>query len=150
MWGVALLLGAAGWFFYPRTLEIRTNPPRASVLLDGKPLGPTPCEGSVQFGAHMLEVRLDGYDTVVREVRSSESPIDLTLLPATSFVDITTVPTGASLVLGKRTLGVSPIKGLPVPDNPEKLIVTMRGYKIWEGVVGPGQKPPVPIKLKKE
>jgi len=150
IWAAVAAAALAAFFLYPRPLAIQTQPPRATIRVDGKDLGRSPVQGTVSFGGHMLEVRLDGYDTVVREFRSGESPIDLTLQPATSWVDIVTEPAGAAVTLGGRTVGTTPCRGVPVPDKAIALVVNLRGYRRWEGVLGPGRRPPEAIRLQKD
>ena len=150
LWVVGAGAAAALFFFFPRSIRIQTSPPGAQVLLDGKPVGETPYSGSVRFGTHLMEVRLNGYDTVVQEVRSSQGPVDLVLQPATSWADIRSIPPGASVTLDGRPLGSTPCNGVRVPDNPAVLVVSLRGFKRWEGTLGPGRRPPVPIVLRKE
>jgi hypothetical protein len=150
MLAVGAAVAVAAYYFFPRTLEIETNPPAAQVRLDGKDLGPTPCKGTLTFGTHMLEVRREGYDTVVREIKAADSPLVLNLLAATTWVDILTVPSGAAVAIGGRPMGTSPLKGVPVPDTVVPLVVSLHGYKRWEGTVGPGVRPPSPIQLQKD
>jgi len=146
----AAAVAAAAYVFFPRTLEIQTTPPAAQVRLDGQDLGPTPCKGTLTFGSHMLEIRREGYDTVVREIKAADSPLVLTLQAATSWLDVLTIPAGASVAIGGRTVGTSPLKGVPVPDTVVPLVVSLRGYKRWEGTVGPGVRPPSPIQLQRD
>jgi len=113
-------------------------------------VGETPYSGSVRFGTHLMEVRLNGYDTVVQEVRSSQGPVDLVLQPATTWADIRSTPPGASVTLDGQPLGTTPCNGVRVPDNPAVLVVSLRGFKRWEGTLGPGRRPPVPIVLRKD
>lgn len=48
-------------------LQIGTDPPGASVVLDGKSVGKTPLElRDVQVGTHVVSIALPGYDQVVR------------------------------------------------------------------------------------
>jgi serine/threonine-protein kinase len=147
---MVVLAGTAGFFFFPRSMEVRTNPPGATVLLDGKEVGPSPFQGTVGFGSHMLEVRLAGYDTVVRPVASGDSPLVLTLQASIAYVDILTDPAGAQVSLDGRSLGSSPILNVHVPDHPVPLRVSLRGYQTWTGNLGPGARPPHSITLKRD
>ena len=150
VWVIVLVLGVAGYFLYPRTLTVTTVPPMAQVSVDGKPVGRSPYEGSISFGTHMLEVSMEGYDTVVRPFRGGDSPLDLALLPSSNWVDIKTEPEGATVTLGGRLVGTTPCKGVTVPDRTAPLEVTLRGFKRWQGVLGPGRKPPAVIKLQRD
>jgi hypothetical protein len=55
----------------PLRLVIRTTPPDATVLLDGKRLGRTPYSGSVEAaaGKHSIRIRRQGYSSVSLEVK---------------------------------------------------------------------------------
>ncbi len=150
LWAVGAVAAAALFYFFPRSLKVQTTPPRAQILLDGKPAGETPFSGSVGFGAHLIEVRLNGYDTVVQEIRAGQPPLDLVLQPSTSWADIRSTPPGASVTLDGRPVGTTPCDGVRVPDAPAVLVVSLRGFKPWEGTLGPGRRPPVPIVLRKE
>lgn len=148
--GAIILLGVPSFLYFPRELVVQTQPPAASLLIDGKPAGTSPYKGSANFGTHMLELRLDGYDTIVKEFQGGDGPFILKLEPATSFVDLVTIPEGATVVVGTRSFGASPCKGIPVPDSASPLIVTLPGYRRWQGVLGPGQRPALPIRLQRD
>ncbi|BDU76081.1 serine/threonine-protein kinase [Mesoterricola sediminis] len=148
--GLAVAAAVAGFFLFPRTLVVHSTPGEAKVLVDGKDVGLTPYSGRTTFGTHMLEVRKDGYDTIVQEFRGGESPLVLSLQAATSWIDVVTDPPGAAVTLGGRPLGTSPCRGVPVPDHALPLVVTLRGHRRWEGVLGPGKRPPGTIRLARD
>ncbi|BDU71971.1 serine/threonine-protein kinase [Mesoterricola silvestris] len=150
LWLVAAAAAVALFFLYPRTIKVQTTPPQAQVVLDGKPVGQTPFRGSVTFGRHLLEVSLNGYDTVVQEISPGQGPLDLVLQPATAWADIHSTPSGAAVTLDGRPVGTTPCSGVPVPDRPAVLVVTLRGFRRWEGRLGPGDRPPMPIVLRKD
>ena len=148
--GLVVVAGIAGFFLWPRPFQVQTSPPGAKLSLDGKDLGTTPYEGTATFGSHKMVVSKDGYDTVSNTIRTSESPLSITLQPFTTWVDVITVPAGATATLGDRSLGSTPRKNLAVPDKPTPLVITLAGYKRWQGTLGPGQRPPSPIVLVRE
>ncbi len=148
--GLVILLPVAGFFLWPRPLSVRTTPPGAEVNLDGKTVGVSPFDGTISFGTHRLVISKEGYDTVNQVVSHSSGAVDLNLQPFTTWVDLHTVPPGASVTLGDRPLGATPRKGLLVPDRPAPLVITLAGYQRWEGTLGPGQRPPSPIILVKQ
>jgi hypothetical protein len=59
---IALALGNTG------LLRLRTTPQGALVRIDGEPAGHAPLERRLSPGAHRIEVALDGFEGVVREV----------------------------------------------------------------------------------
>lgn len=145
-----LALGVAGFFYWPRPLRVQTTPPGARVLLDGKEVGVTPFSGEITYGSHRFVASLEGYDTVAMEIHSGDGSLELNLQPYSSWVDILTDPPGALATLGGRTLGATPHRGIMVPDKPLPLVISLKGYRRWSGTLGPGQKPPSPIVLKRE
>jgi serine/threonine protein kinase len=54
------------------TLELRTEP-EAAVILDGIVLGQTPISQQISVGAHSLEIRQDGWETIRREIEIREN-----------------------------------------------------------------------------
>ncbi len=67
-------------------LNVRTEPPGASIQLDRKPQGVTPLVTDVPPGAHTLVARLDGYTDLNRDLSTlpgTTSQLQLTLSPAT-------------------------------------------------------------------
>ena len=66
-------------------IKITTDPPDATVLLDGQRLGHTPFSGTVASapGTHKLKIRRRGYTTISLDVElSADVARDVTLQPA--------------------------------------------------------------------
>jgi len=92
-----LILASAGLFFWKRsahqtpsvsasiTLEIRTNPPGARVLVDGEPKGASNLSLALPAGAHEIRAELEGYEPGTSSANLSEgtqtSPLEITLRP---------------------------------------------------------------------
>jgi hypothetical protein len=92
-----LILTSAGLFFWKRsatqtvpaatsiTLEIRTNPPGAKVLVDGEPKGSSNLSLALQAGGHQIRAELEGYEPGVASANLSEgtstSPLEINLKP---------------------------------------------------------------------
>ncbi len=49
--------------------KINTVPPEATLIVDGKELGPTPFEGDLAVGSHKLMIRKEGYFPHEQEIR---------------------------------------------------------------------------------
>ncbi|WP_428263884.1 PEGA domain-containing protein [Haliangium sp.] len=65
-------------------VDIRTEPAGATVFTDGREVGPSPLDDPLVLGPgdHVIEARLDGYDTAERELRvaaGDEVTVELTL-----------------------------------------------------------------------
>jgi serine/threonine protein kinase len=92
-----LILASAGLFFWKRsatqtlpaatsiTLEIRTNPSGARVLVDGEPKGSSNLSLALQAGGHEIRAELEGYEPGVVSANLSEgtatSPLEINLKP---------------------------------------------------------------------
>jgi hypothetical protein len=100
------------------TLRIRPTPPGASVILDGVPIGNGAWSGRVRAGAHLVEVRAEGF---VTEQQRSLAPGDRDTLidvrlrrreaviehPGNVFVEADGGPTVAPSLGGDLTAGCS-------------------------------------------
>jgi serine/threonine protein kinase len=100
-----LILASAGLFFWKRsvpqtapastpiTLDIRTNPPGARVLVDGEAKGSSNLSVALQSGGHEIRAELEGYEPGVASTNLSEgspaSPLEINLKPlvATAMPD---------------------------------------------------------------
>jgi len=94
-------------------ITLDSNPSAAAVRVDGKPAGRTPLTLELSAGEHELEVERDGYKTwrtrlaVAANERRVLSPIELQ--PADGRLEVSTVPSGAAVMLEKRFVGESPL-----------------------------------------
>jgi hypothetical protein len=111
---------ATGW------LLVRTDPPGATVTLDGIGRGQTPLSlRDVSFGTHRLEVSHAGFGTVQREVTVNEEdtvvPVGVRLTPAsrssvaagdtaqTGSLAVRSRPPGAQVTVNETSAGVTPL-----------------------------------------
>jgi hypothetical protein len=63
-------------------LRVKTDPPGASVSVDGKPIGQGPAEAIVRAGSHKVLVEADGYETAETEAVvtvGKTNPVDIQL-----------------------------------------------------------------------
>jgi len=96
------------------TLDVA--PAGAQIALDGHPLGTAPLAAPVQVaaGSHTVDVALDGYSSVHREISvAAATPLTvsvaLTAVRKVGTVHVTTVPQGAIVVDGKP-LGLGDVR----------------------------------------
>ena len=132
-----------GWLLF------RTEPPGATVLVNGVVRGVTPLSiRDIPFGEHEVEVRREGFVAAKREVivRSANLvvPIAFQLLPADEPVprvvdDIGSIafesrPLGARVVVNNEVVGVTPVA---IPISPGRHILRMErdGYEVWSTTV---------------
>ena len=86
------------------TLEVRSAPPGAALMVDGQPKGPTPWKGTVEPGKRQIDVTLPGHRPITREivaVRGKLESLAVVMVPEAvgGVLAIRTVPPGAALTL---------------------------------------------------
>lgn len=69
-------LGARGL----QQLSVFSEPPGASLSIDGKTLGPTPWTGELTLGAHVLSLSLPGRASVERAIDVSSTALDVSVI----------------------------------------------------------------------
>ena len=132
---------ATGW------LLVRTDPPRATVTLDGVGRGQTPLSlRDVSFGTHRLEVSHAGFGTVQREVTVNEAdtvvPVGVRLTPAsrssvaagdaaqTGSLAVRSRPPGAQVTVDETSAGVTPLV-VALPVGRYQVRIQGDGYQPW-------------------
>jgi TonB family protein len=140
------------------TLHVESDPPGATVTLDGQERGTTPAElADVPYGAHELKVDLKGYAPTTQSVllsrqepRASVS-LALSRTPAaTGAAEIASDPPGAIVSIGGTPVGQTPFLDPKMKTGAHKVEITKEGYEPWSGTVNvqPGKKARVDARLK--
>lgn len=87
----------------PITIEIRTNPPGARLLVDGELKGASNLSLSLPVGTHEIRAELEGYEEGMAVANLSEgglvSPVEINLKPRAA----PTIPEAVSATLPERT-----------------------------------------------
>lgn len=126
---------------------IRTDPPGATVILDGVGRGETPLSlRDVAFGTHRLEVSRAGFGTVQRDVTVSEQdtvvPVGVTLSRAsqpdqavgaaetTGSLAVRSRPPGARVTVDGTPAGVTPLV-VALPVGRYQVQILGDGYQTW-------------------
>ena len=128
-------------------LLVRTDPPGATVTLDGVARGRTPLSlRDVSFGTHRLEVSRAGFERVERQVTVSEQenvvPVGVELAPAggSSLPDLRAAtpgslavqsrPPGARVTVDGTPAGVTPVV-VALPVGSHQVRIEGDGYQAW-------------------
>lgn len=126
---------------------VRTEPPGATVLLDGVRQGQTPLSlRDVSFGRHQVEVSRPGFVTVQREVAVGASdvvlPLGIELVPAdpdgttgrvgveSGSLAVQSRPAGARVVVDGSLAGRTPIV-VEVSIGSHEIRIEDEGYQAW-------------------
>ena len=132
---------ATGWVL------VRTDPPGATVTLDGVARGQTPLSlRDVSFGTHRLELSRAGFGTVRREVTVNAQvtvvPVGVELPPArrssvagggtpeTGLLAVQSRPSGARVTVDGTSAGVTPLL-FALPVGRHQVRIEGDGYQAW-------------------
>ena len=117
-------------------LSVSSNPPSASVKVNGALVGNTPLQAApLAAGRHRITVELDKYETYNADVivqAGSVTPLNIQLRDQPSSVVITTAPPGAqAMILEPAPRGLGPCNPCvaPLPAGRYKLRVTQTGFQ---------------------
>ncbi|MBV8483129.1 MAG: protein kinase [Verrucomicrobia bacterium] len=160
------LIGVGGYLIYPRlrpareiaALSIQSDPPGASVLLDGKPPQTPPNTFThVPFGLHHITASLDNYEPLKQdlEVRKGMVPgvrLKLTEKQEIAALAVQTDPAGASIFLDGKPPQTPPKTFEHVPFGTHQLTAALDGYELaqQELQVRSGMSPNLYLKLNRK
>ncbi|MGI5860697.1 MAG: protein kinase domain-containing protein [Myxococcales bacterium] len=145
------------------SLSLRTTPPGASVLVNGKPVGTTPLEGHPLPTGEQVKVEaiLEGYVPRSRVIQAAGAQsfewalekIDAGEQPAAvAEVELTfkSTPPGATVLLDGEAVGKTPVTiTRPRSDAKAMLELRLTGYRPVTREVGQGADETVEVPLKK-
>ncbi|MDB4971249.1 MAG: protein kinase [Myxococcales bacterium] len=134
------MLVAAGAIYalrarHPAMLLVISNPPGASIEVDGRATGEqTPTSLlALSSGEHTVKLRHAGFGDLERVVRidaTGRALVDAHLLPRSHSIELTTVPAGASVYLdGAPVAGKTPLSFDLVDGEYHSLRIEKAGYE---------------------
>jgi hypothetical protein len=119
------------------TLDAKSTPSGAEVWIDGALRGRTPVEITVIEGLHVIEMKMEGYETTSNELTLTADTtshqswtlqeIDLDSLPGTIIVS--SEPTGAEVYVEGDYKGITPLTLNDVPKGIYTVKIVKEGYK---------------------
>ena len=143
--GLSLLVLRGRGAARPERLAVRSQPPGARILVDGRDSGVV-TDGEVVIGQGAAEtvvlLKKEGYREAQRTLKlplGESRQLTVALSPEESAVLVTSQPAGASLTLdGRRVAGVTPLS-LPLDRTREhRLVVALEGYGSRERTLAAG------------
>ncbi len=122
----------------PGTLVVRTEPPGATVLIDGLEAGKSPLTTNVRIGKLQVKATLEGYIEIEKTVEITgvekiEVAYNLKKSPL-GRLSIETEPPGAIVLIDNKRAGVTPVEG-NVKTGTYKVEVKFEGYQPAEKTV---------------
>ena len=135
----------------PYPVRVVTDPPGAEVLLNGVSQGRTPLMGLQVPGNSSQELALRLKDYMEwSQVLDKDTPLPtvIKLEPITASVRINSSPPGAEVLVNGNRVGVTPIPKVTIPaEGEQRLVLRLKNYQEWQGVLRPGHGLPDPIRL---
>ena len=116
------------------------------VVIDGEPVGSTPLhEYSLSAGAHRLKIQAERYQVLETDLVvdgcGKLQVVDLAMIPGWSDVTISSIPSGADVRVGGKSMGRTPLT-LQLPAGTHELQVIAERFKPWhESVTLVANKP---------
>ena len=114
-------------------VSLRSDPPGATVLVDGVAAGVTPAELEIDSGEHELEARLAGYnawsDRILVAANQPQQLPDLKLALADGRVELASTPSEASVSVDGEFRGRTPLSLRLSPGRTHRVTLTKPGYE---------------------
>jgi|GEM_PF-2680183 len=117
------------------TLDLKTDPEGAAVLIDGKQVGKTPYVGEVGIGTHKLGIQLPDYQPIEQSVTISyqqKTTLSLRLTPNPGRLLVTSTPSGATVSIDGVIKGKTPLSGIELAVGQHKVAASLEGYQTEE------------------
>ena len=110
-----------------------SDPPGATILVDGEAQGATPAVVEILQGEHQLILQYPGYadwqQTLEVEAGVALDLGQLELLPAAGILALSSAPGGANVTLDGEFQGQTPLDLELDPDREHRLAVFKPGYR---------------------
>jgi formylglycine-generating enzyme required for sulfatase activity len=114
-------------------VNIDSEPPGGTVLVDGQEMGATPLEMELRSGRHELEVRRSGFKTWRQTVDvEPDTPLDLPTIemrPSDGTLVVRSTPDGATVLVDGEFRGRSPVRLELDPGRNYRVELSQAGYK---------------------
>jgi len=118
----------------PGTLDLRSTPADAEVLVDGEPRGVTPLRLELGAGEHALVLQAPRHRrheaTISIAGRGREQALAVQLEPAWAPVSVRSDPAGAEVLVDGEPAGTTPLE-VDVLEGARTVELGLDGYKPW-------------------
>lgn len=137
-------------------VDIESTPTGAVVQIDGVAVGTTPLATDLPTGIHDIQVSKEGFVPWQERVQIGPAgyrktvQLEITAASTRFVLQIRTDPTGASVSLNGRAVGVTPFR-VELQKQQYRVELTKAGYRSWKGVVRPpdGQEATLNLELQR-
>lgn len=111
-------------------VEFKTDPPGATLEVDGNPICETPCSKQLAIGSHAVGFKKVRYLPIQEdlEVRRGMKPISKSLTPNFGYLSAQTVPSGLPLTLDGKTVLPLPVQDYWIDPGPHRIEIASDIY----------------------
>ncbi len=116
------------------TLEVTSRPSKVPVLIGGEKAGKTPLTRSMGCGVVAVAVQHPRYNAFTQNVTLSpgtSGTLHARLQRPVHLMTITSSPSGATVKIGSRTVGKTPVTAKVTGYEKAKIKISKPGYKTW-------------------
>ncbi len=120
------------------SLAITTEPPGASIEIDGTPEGTSPVSVTrLAGGVHRVKATLPRYEPWIRTAfvqEGGQETLNFPLKPMFAAVSVLSEPAGARVTIDGTEVGTTPLRGLDLDEGTHQVQVTgtLGAYRPWK------------------
>jgi len=118
------------------SIDIKSEPSNATVLVDGKEIGSTPeTIKDLKPGMHQVEVRMDGcedWSESVEVIVEKVSEITVLLQKAAGSISARSTPDSALILIDGKEAGTTPATLSSIPIGSHEIEVKLSGHEDWK------------------
>ena len=114
-------------------ITVDSKPAGATLLVDGEQVGVTPIRAEIGAGSHSLELRLAGYEpwrsALQVEANQPQTLPTVELAEARGRVRVSSEPSGASVAVGGKFAGRTPVTVSVAPGRETEIEASLAGHR---------------------
>ncbi|MHC4139226.1 MAG: PEGA domain-containing protein, partial [Planctomycetota bacterium] len=121
------------------SIDVKSKPSDAMVLLDSKEVGTTPVSLiSIPVGPHEIEIKIDGYENWKRSIiikKGKLTNLNATLQLNIGSISIESYPEKAKIILDGKEVGKAPKRLTDIIVGTHEVEVLLGGYVTWKRTI---------------
>jgi hypothetical protein len=112
------------------SITLISNPPGASISVDGTPRGTSPVSITLDYGIHTINATKDGYNSYSEKFNfeQGKTEYNFSLSANGEKINISSFPSGASVTIDGKYVGSTPVNDLMVNFGSHNVKISLNGY----------------------